>query len=87
MLSSVKTMASSRFGNDDPDAFRNDILEFKWILFVNLYNINTAISKVLSKAWLKTRLGDLEFQSTDTSAANSILRAKKQFTNKFNFYI
>jgi len=51
MLSSVKTMASSRFGNDDPDAFRNDkfiviveikyFLNFKWILFANLYTINT----------------------------------------------
>ena len=24
MLSSVKTLVSSRFGNNDPDAFRND---------------------------------------------------------------
>jgi hypothetical protein len=29
MLSSVKTMASSRFGNDEPDALRNDNLRSK----------------------------------------------------------
>jgi hypothetical protein len=29
MLSSVKAMASSRFGNEDPDAFRNDNLRNK----------------------------------------------------------
>ena len=41
MLSSVKTIASSRFGNDDPDAFRNDkfivIVEIKYFLNLNEY--------------------------------------------------
>ena len=41
MLSSVITMVSSRFGNDDTDAFRNDkfivIVEIKYFLNLNEY--------------------------------------------------